>query len=51
MSDTFCLLYFWKEIELLSYRAVDNGVHILYSDGTKRFISNNWYIDIDTDQL
>lgn len=27
------------------------GVLICYPDGTKRFISNNWYIDINTDSL
>jgi hypothetical protein len=31
---------------------VENGVTIFYSlDGTKRFINNSWYDDIDTDNL
>lgn len=30
---------------------VDNGVQIYYPCGTKRFISNSWYNDINTDQL
>jgi len=30
---------------------IDNGVQIYYPCGTKRFISNAWYNDINTDEL
>jgi len=30
---------------------VDNGVQIYYPCGTKRFIANSWYDDINTDEL
>jgi hypothetical protein len=30
---------------------VNNGVQIYYSCGTKRFIANSWYDDINTDSL
>lgn len=31
--------------------AVPDGVWIFYTDGVKRFISNSWYVDINTDLL
>jgi hypothetical protein len=33
------------------YYQVESGVRVHYPDGTKRFIANSWYVDIDTDQL
>lgn len=33
------------------YIPVSNGAQIYYPCGTKRFIANTWYDDINTDEL
>jgi hypothetical protein len=40
-----------KTIQLPDMYQLENGVLIIYLCGTKRFISNSWYDDIDTNNL